>query len=168
MNDRTVVVASFKYKDDLLRAIRRVQEQLPERWEVYSPYPDHDLEHHTAGKPSPVRYYTLTGSIMGLVGGLGLAIWSSLKWGLISGGKPVVSIPPFIVVGFEMTILFGALATLVGLVVTQVSKARGVPGAYNPRFSRDRFGLAVRVRKARVEEFRRVFSETGAEEIHVR
>lgn len=162
------LVGVFAHFDELMEALQKVKEKKPERLVVYSPVPHHKLEEILEPRPSPVRYFTLAGALTGLFGGFGLAIWSSLKWGLITGGKPIVSIPPFIVVGFELTILFGALATLVGLILTHQFPAYKIPGTYDARFSVDRFGLAVRVSQEQRNEFEAILKSAGAEEVHVR
>ncbi|HHM24424.1 MAG TPA: DUF3341 domain-containing protein [Bacteroidetes bacterium] len=162
------LVGIYGYFDDLLAAVRQAKEKSPHRLVVYSPIPSHELEEELEPKPSPVRYFTLAGALTGLFGGFSLAIWSSLKWGQIVSGKPVVSIPPFVVVGFELTILFGALATLTGLIVTHLFRAYKIKNTYDPRFSADKFGLAVQVPEERKEEFTEIFQSTGAEEVHVR
>ena len=61
----------------------------------------------------------------------------------MTGGKPIVSIPPFMIIAFELTILFGALSGVAGfLVLRPVSAARPVSG-YSARFSNDRFGVVI-------------------------
>jgi hypothetical protein len=40
-----------------------------------------------------------------------------LSWPLIVGGKPIVSIPPFIIIAFALTILFGSLSTFLGFLI---------------------------------------------------
>lgn len=97
------------------------------------------------GRPvSPVRLFTLVGGLTGTFSGFAFTIWSSLKWNLITGGKPVISIPPFVVIAFELTILFAGLCTFLGLLLlARLPKRRSSPD-YDPCFPVDRFGLAVR------------------------
>ena len=52
---------------------------------------------------------------VGCAAGAWLTLWMSYDWPLVVGGKPVGSVPPYVVIMFEMTILFGALATLLGI-----------------------------------------------------
>src|SRR5258706_3717035 len=46
--------------------------------------------------------------------------YMSYDWPLVVGGKPIGSIPPYVVIMFEMTILFGALSTILGIVFNAV------------------------------------------------
>ena len=62
---------------------------------------------------------------------------------MITGGKPLISIPPFVVIAFEMTILLGAVGGMIGfLVLSGLPRLFGGP-APDPRFTNDRTGIAV-------------------------
>ncbi len=139
----TGVVGSFAHLDSLLAAIAAVRR---EGWEleVFSPTPRHEIAHALAGRKSPVRYITFTGAVTGLAIAFLLTIGSSLIWNLIVGGKPVVSIVPFMVPAFELTILLGGLATLLAILHFGRVPSRRSAG-YDPAFSDDRFGLFARV-----------------------
>ena len=70
-------------------------------------------------------------------------------WPLITGGKALYSIPPFVVIAFELTILFGAIAGMLGFLT--LSRLPRLPGlarpattlASDPRFSHDCFGVLI-------------------------
>ena len=64
-----------------------------------------------------VRLFTLVGALTGTGTGFFLTIWSSLKWELVTGGKAPVSFPPFVIIAFELTILFGGLATALAMLL---------------------------------------------------
>lgn len=162
------LVAVYSHADELLEVIQRVKEKHPERMVIYSPIPLHGIEEVLGRKTSPVRFFTLFGAIAGLVGGFALAIWSSLKWHIITGGKPVVTLVPFVIVAFEMTILLGALATLLGLVFSNQFPNYRIANTYDPRFTRDKFGIAVKIAAEKKPEYENLLQSTGAEEIHVR
>src|SRR3977135_576795 len=68
--------------------------------EVYTPAPIHEIEDvMERGRPvSRVRLFTLIGGLTGTASGFILTIWSAMQWGLVPGGKPVASIPPFVVI----------------------------------------------------------------------
>jgi hypothetical protein len=69
-------------------------------------------------------------------GGAALAVWASLDWPLIVGGKEIVALPAFSVIIFELTILLGALSTVAGLFLTGRLPRIGKPEAlYHPSFS---------------------------------
>ncbi len=85
---------------------------------------------------SPVRIFTLVGAFTGTAAGAALAIWASLDWPLIVGGKEIVSLPAFSVIMFEVTILLGALSTVAGLFINARLPRIGRPEALTTRRSR--------------------------------
>src|SRR2546422_8232024 len=68
----------------------------------------------------------------------------SYDWPIVVGGKPIGSIPPYVVIMFEMTVLFGALSTILGIAFNALFAARRLGTvAYDPRFTNDKFGIFV-------------------------
>jgi hypothetical protein len=64
------------------------------------------------------------------VAGFALCIYTVLRYPLIVGGKPVVSILPFVVIAFELTILLGSLATFAGFLLN--ARLPYIPRIFNP------------------------------------
>lgn len=158
-------LAVFQEVDTAVTAVERLRAAGMTDLESYSPLPQHDLEHALHRPQSPVRLFTLVGALTGTATGFALAIWTSLDWPLITGGKPIVSLPAFVVIGFEVTILFGALATVIGLFINArlgPSKSRM---AYDPSFSAGSFGVLVDAPAGRGDEARRIMEEAGATEV---
>lgn len=85
-----------------------------QRLKVHMPYPVHEAEELLIGRPSRMRLFALAGGLGGFGGGFLLALLTSVDWPLITGGKPVISIPPFLLIGYLMTILFGSLVSFAG------------------------------------------------------
>ncbi len=105
---------------------------------------------------------TLTGAVAGGAIGLVLEAGGSWAWPIVVGGMPIVSFPAFLVIVFELAVLFGALTNFVGLMCIAIlgRMRRAVP--FDPRFTRDRIGLFVPGRAARARE---LFAAEGAEEV---
>jgi hypothetical protein len=166
MSDARHLLGVFSSGETLLGALRTLKARKIEIVEVYSPFQNEEiLELLSTGK-SPVRFVTFTGAAAGLVSGLGLALITSATWRMVVGGKPVFSVVPFIVVGFELTILLGALLTLAGLLLFAGLPHRRFPSpAYRPEFSDDRFGLWIACPVERAVEARDVLSQAGANEV---
>ncbi len=161
-----VVVGVYSYLDDILNAVKAVEESGRE-YKVYSPVPNHDLEHATSHSRSPVRFITLAGAVTGLIGGFALAILCSLDYPLRTSAKPIVSPPGFVVIGYECTILFGAIATLMALFhLTRIPYIFRKVG-YDPRFSYDKFGLVVGCEPTETDTISEQLRECGAEEVEV-
>jgi hypothetical protein len=163
----TGVMGVFAHVDTTVHAIRQLR-QLGYRVRAYSPVPLEELEEAITGHGlprSPVRLFTLVGGLIGTASGFALTIWSSLKWNLVVGGKPIVSIPPFVIIAFELTILLGGLSTLLALFITgPLPLLRGSP-RYDARFSLDRFGVEVACPPDQVGAVEDILRRAGAEEV---
>lgn len=81
---------------------------------LIAPHPVHGFDDLKSPKSSHLRLFTLTGAILGAIAGFALTIYSVLSWPIITGGKPIVSIPPFIIISYELTILFGGIISFIG------------------------------------------------------
>ena len=84
---------------------------------VIMPVPLHEVDHLLHVKPSPLKFFTLVGAVAGFVTGFALTIGTSTEWPLITGGKPIVSMPPYIIIAFELTILFGGILSFIGFLL---------------------------------------------------
>jgi ActD protein len=160
------VLAVFSHLDATVGAVRRLKSDRYEDLTVYSPVPRHELEEALAQPISPVRAFTLIGGISGCAVGAWLTLWMSYDWPIVVGGKPVGSVPPYVVIMFEMTILFGALTTLLGIALNALRAAR-LRGtiAYDPRFTNDKFGIFVPCEAARAQAVESLLRGAGAEEV---
>lgn len=162
---RAGVVGVFGTLDGALLALRELRAKGVENLTVYSPVPHHDIEAVLDQPESPVRMFTLVGGLTGCAFGFFYAIATSLDWALVVGGKPIVSIPPYVVLGFECTILFGALATVAGMLLnSRLPKLRRAAG-YDPRFSNDKFGIVAMGGPAQVAGAESIMRAAGAEEV---
>jgi len=125
MADRMV----FDDREQFLEVLRQLlREGVPgERIRVITPFGVPEVEEILPGKRSKVRFFALVGAATGTVAGLAFTILTSLSWPLIIGGKPIVSLPPFIIIAFALTILFGALSTFAGfLLLSRLPSLRGI------------------------------------------
>ncbi|HEU5190525.1 MAG TPA: DUF3341 domain-containing protein [Methylomirabilota bacterium] len=161
------VLGIFAHVDTTLQAIRELRAKGFADLTVYTPVPVEEIEEEIEHvRPlSKVRLFTVVGGVTGTATGFFLTIWSSLKWGLVTGGKDPVSIPPFVIIGFELTILFGGLATLLAVfLLGRLPKIRQ-SATYDPRFTLDRFGVAVACPPDRAQAVSALLSAAGAEEV---
>jgi len=160
------VLAVFGHLDTAVAAVRRLKDDRHADLTVYSPVPRHELEDALARPVSPVRAFTLIGGIAGCATGAWLTLWMSYDWPVVVGGKPVGSVPPYVVIMFEMTILFGALCTLLGIAlnILRAARLRGTI-AYDPRFSNDKFGIFVPCPADRAQAVESLLRNAGADEV---
>ena len=164
------ILGVFAHVDTTVRALEELKAKGYHDLTVYTPVPVHEIEEVVErDRPvSRVRVFTLLGGLVGLASAWILTAWSSLKWSLIVGGKPPMSVPvspPYVVIMFELMILFGGIATLIGM-VTLGRLPRFRPSAtYDPRFTNDRFGVAVHCAAERAASVREILRAAGAEEV---
>lgn len=112
---------TFSKKAEFIAKLRELLESgvSSKKLKVIMPHPDHEIEALVEKyvPPSKLKYFTLTGALSGFIGGFALTIGTVLDWPLITGGKPLISIPAFIVIVFELTILLGATVSLLGFLI---------------------------------------------------
>jgi hypothetical protein len=158
------VLAAFVHVDAAVEAIRTLRARGHRDLTVYSAAPNHEIEEALDQPISWVRLFTLIGGLTGCTAGFAMTIWMSRDWPLLVGGKPFDAVPPYVVLAFELTILYGALATVAGVIILSLVKSlRGRP--YHPSFSDDRIGLFVPCGPDQAAGVRDVLVHAGSEEI---
>jgi Alternative complex III, ActD subunit len=166
--DKQDLIGVFSGGGEALAAAKNARKAGITIREVYSPIPDHALIETISPRTSPIRYITFAGAAAGLIGGMALALMTSKVWNLIVGGKPVTSIIPFIIVGFELTILFGVLATLIGLLIfSRLPNTRFPSPGYDGCFSADRFGIHLQCNADQISHAETILTEAGAVDVRM-
>jgi len=135
--------------------------------EAYSPVPSHEIEAAIGRGPSRVRAYTLIGGLTGVTLGYLMTIWMSYNWAMVIGGKPFASIPPYTIIAFELTILFGVLLTVGGFLLHGMVFPKGDSGAYRPSFSSDEFGCLVTCHSDQIPRVQELLRRVGCTEVRV-
>ena len=160
------VLGVFSYLDTTVDAIKKLRAAGHTDFTVYSPVPRHEIEDALGQAVSPVRMFTLIGGIAGCAIGAWLTLWMSYDWPIVLGGKPVGSVPPYVVIMFEMTILFGALSTILGILFNAAFAARRLGTVqYDERFTNDRFGIFVPTVSDKASPVEKLLRDAGAEEV---
>jgi hypothetical protein len=165
MTETKGYLASYEYLDSTLDAIKGLKKAGFETIKTYGPVPEHHIEEALGYGQSPVRVFTLVGALTGTAAGFAFTIFTSMEWPLVTGGKPIVSIPAFVVIAFEMTILFGALATVIGLFINMKLPRLRPPLLYDPNFTNGRFGVYVAAPSGRLAEAKRILDATEPVEL---
>lgn len=152
--------ALFEHLDSTIDACKALRAAGHKGFRAYAPLPEHHLlEEGLALKHSPVRVFTLAGAMTGAATGFAFTTWTSMDWPLVTGGKPIFSIPAYVVIAFECAILFGALSTVIGLFINA-----GLPNlrrmvAYHPECSNGSFGVYVTAPAARADTVKEILEE---------
>ena len=158
------LLASFVHVDAAADAIRALRARGHRNLVVYTAAPNHEIEEALDQSVSPVRLVTLIGGLTGCAAGFGMTLWMSHDWPVLVGGKPIGSIPPYVVIAFELTILLGALSTVtaVGLFSVLMGK-RGI--AYDPKYSDDQIGVFVPAAGDQAGAVEQMLRSAGAVEV---
>ena len=134
-------LAEFESADDLLAAVKAFRSANYCKMEAYTPHP---IEHvsHELGHKNHLPLVVLCGGILGALTGVALQYYAAvISYPLHVGGKPLNSWPAFFVVVFELTILFSAVAAVLGMFALNK-----LPQPYHPVFNASIFELASRNR----------------------
>ena len=144
------MMAEFDSATDLVAAAHRTHEAGYERIDAYSPFPVEGLAEAIGFHRNGVPLVVLIGGLIGGLSGYAMQYWiSAISYPINVGGKPYHSWPAFIVVTFEMTILFAGIFAVLGMLALN-----GLPMPYHPVFnvprfdqaSRDKFFLVIQAR----------------------
>jgi hypothetical protein len=161
--DRISIMGVFQSEDQTASVIRELKRTAYNIERVHSPIPSHAIADALQLPKSKVGWFTLAGGITGFFTGFLLAVFTATRWSLIVGGKPVVALIPFVIVGFEFTILFAVFGNVLGLISqARLPRFKISPG-YEPAFSGDRFGVLASCETAEESRLMDFFRTWGAE-----
>jgi hypothetical protein len=167
MNDKVdAVVASFETIEGVNAAISGLRQAGLQHTTMYAPVYSEELQREVTNSERRIGFLAFGGGLTGAAAGLLLTIGTATQQPMITGGQPIVSLPPFFVISFELTILFGVISTVVGM-FWEIRRNRVNPKTYNSRFSVDRFGLQVLCEESRSASVKNLLSMAGAEEVRV-
>jgi ActD protein len=137
------LIATFTDEADLLAAVRAARAAGIAIDDAYTPYAVHGLDDAMGVRRSRLTWVCFLAGATGASLALAFQLWTStVSWPLNVGGKPFASIPAFIPVTFELTVLSAALASAAAFLF----RSRLFPGRRAvpvPRVTDDRFALVV-------------------------
>ncbi|MFI5155322.1 MAG: DUF3341 domain-containing protein [Chitinophagales bacterium] len=163
------VVGCFDDEAVLFPAVKKVRAAGYKIHDIYTPMPIHGLDKamglrdtslHTAG-----FLYAITGTTTAL-SGIGYVF--TYDWPINFGGKPHLSLPAWIPITFELTVLFSA----VGMVLTFCYLCQMAPFVkkhhFHPRATDDLFVMVIECTAKTVEvEVKSFLGNIGAKEVNV-
>ncbi len=127
-----------------------------------TPYPE-----GTFGEEEPKHTlfrWPLMGAACGFIVGLVLTSGTQLAYPLVTGGKPILSIPPMSIIMYEGTMLGAIIFTVIGVIV-ESRLPRFFMGAYDERITEGYIGVAVTSDRERALQAEEVLMDIGAEEV---
>jgi len=129
------ILAEFESPAKLLHAAQTIRKLGYSRTDAFSPFPVHGMDRALGIPVSNVPLIILGGALTGGVGALLLQWWTSaVNYPIKIAGKPYFSLPAFVPVTFELTVLFSAFAAVFGMLFLNK-----LPCLYHPVFKHSRF-----------------------------
>jgi molybdopterin-containing oxidoreductase family membrane subunit len=161
------VLGVFPDENEVVSAIEELESSPWKLDRVHSPFPSHKILDALKLKKSRVGYFTLVGGILGFFTGLGLSVYTVIQWNFIGNfivwGKPILAWIPFVIVGFEFTILFSVLGNILGVLTqARLPEFQGLK-QYDPRCSGDQFGIAISCEEGEQKEVEAFIQNRGGE-----
>jgi len=136
------VMAEFDNPSALVNAAHEARLRGYRRMEAYTPFPVEELTHELHLGRSKLPLIVLIGGILGGLTGYLMQYYVTVWYFPINiGGRPLHSWPMYIVITFELTVLFAAISAVLGMLALC-----GLPMPYHPAFNVPRFALASRNR----------------------
>ncbi len=144
------LIAMFDSPVDIFRAAEAVRDAGYRFWDVITPFPIHGMDRAMGVRRSLVPRVSLAGGILGFTTGMVLIWWSgAYNFKLIVGGKPLFSPLFAFPIAYELTILFTAFATIIGMFVFNRLPMHYHAVLKQPHFQRasdDRFFIVIEAR----------------------
>ena len=144
MSGKRYSVGIYEHEDTVKSAIKSLQDGGVKIHEVYSPYAIHGLEDVLGYKlsrlPKAAFLFGLTGTTLALTM---LYSMMGFDWPMIIGGKNFASLPPFIPVTFEITVLLAAFGMVFTFFIASDLKPWAKPRIYDIRITLDKFAIAI-------------------------
>lgn len=163
------LVGVFNDEDVLLHGVEHIREKGVRIEEVYTPFPVHGLDEALGYKrsrlPIAAFLFGMTGTILALV----MQIWMlGFDWPMIIGGKNFASLPPFVPVTFELTVLLAAFGMVGTFMIVSDLKPYKWPRQFDIRSTNDKHVMAIDLasNKLSKDEIASILRENGAEEVN--
>src|SRR6185295_4091117 len=163
------LVGIFDDEDVLLHAVEGIRDKGVKIKEVYSPFPVHGLDevlgYRRSRLPIAAFLFGMTGTCLALF----TQIWMlGYDWPMIIGGKNYYSIPPFIPVTFEFTVLLSAFGIVISFLIVSDMKPYKWPRQYDLRSTDDKHVMAIDLGANKIgkEDIRRILKDNGASEVN--
>ena len=144
MENSNTINIIFDDEQPMLQAVKKIRESGTGIIDVMTPFPVHGLDKALSMKRSRIPWIGFFGGLLGGLLGFGFQAWVfTIDYPLVFGGKPFLSVPSFIPVTFECTILFAGLSMVGALLIKSRLKPDRDFEPVDPRVTDDRFLIMV-------------------------
>jgi hypothetical protein len=136
------LIAEFESPAALIEAARQARAAGYRKMDAYTPYPIHELAQALELPRTKLPVIVFVGGALGCATGLAMQWFATvIHYPINVGGRPLASWPSYVPITFELTVLFAAIAAVLGML-----GLNGLPMPYHPVFNVPRFALASRDR----------------------
>lgn len=165
------LVGVYDDDDTVLHAVPRLRKAGVKIQEVYSPFPIHGLDDALGHPRTKIGIAAFMFGLTGCCVALTLMIWTmGFDWPMIIGGKDPISIPNYIPITFELTVLFTAFGMVTTFFITNGLGPDKASQRFDVRSTDNKFVMAINMGKNSMseEEITRALRDSGAEEVNIR
>jgi len=167
--NKNFVIGVYSDPDQVVKAAEKIIGSGIKIHEVYSPFPIHGIDEVLGYKRSKLPIIAFLFGAMGTILALLMQFWMlGVDWPMIIGGKNFASLPPFIPVTFELTVLLSALGMVGTFMIISDLKPYKKPRLFDIRITDDKHVIAIDEAKNEMDfnKIKSVLEDTGAEEIN--
>jgi hypothetical protein len=168
-SNKNFLVGVFEDEDVLMKAVENVREKGVKIHEVYTPFPVHGLDEALGYKRSRLPIAAFLFGMTGTILAISTQIWMmGYDWPMIIGGKNYVSLPPFVPVTFEFTVLLAAFGMVGTFLIVSDMKPYKWPRQYDIRSTDDKLVMAIDLaaNKYGKDEITGILKSNGASEVN--
>jgi hypothetical protein len=168
-SNKNFVVGIFNDEDVLLHAVENIREKGVKIHEVFTPFPVHGLDEVLGYKrtrlPIAAFLFGMTGTILALSTQI---LMLGYDWPMIIGGKNFASLPPFVPVTFEFTVLLAAFGMVGTFFIVSDMKPYKWPRQFDNRSTDDKHVMAIDLatNKLSKDDISRILKDNGAVEVN--
>lgn len=134
-----LLLAEYETPGACLKAAAKLRDAGFTKFDAHTPFPIHGMDAAMGMGDSRLGWIVLAMGLTGLMAGIALITYTNaIDYPLVVGGKPALSIPSYVPVCFELTILFSSLGAVFGML-----GLNQLPRHHHPIFESDRFKAAT-------------------------
>jgi hypothetical protein len=167
--NKNFLVGVYSDPDEVVSAVKKIRSNKIRVHEVYSPFAIHGIDEALGYKRSRLPIAAFLFGMLGTILALTMQFWMmGIDWPMIIGGKNFASLPPFIPVTFELTVLISALGMVGVFMVASDLKPYKKVKLMDARITNDKHVIAIDLgaNSGASDKIKKLLEETGAEEVN--
>lgn len=156
----------FQKAGDLVHAVEVFAEKGFRKMETFSPVKVPEVEQILGVERSPVRYWTTLGGILGVISGYALTVGTANNFSLIVGGKHPSSLFTYVLVMFELAVLFATYFNFISSIYYTKLYQRKIHKQYDTQFSTSEFGLLLSYSEKEKKQLQEILNTLNNDQDH--